>query len=537
MIDTVIRGGLLVDGVNLPWRADIAIEGGRIVAIDALEGVEAREVIDATERVVSPGFIDVHTHGDLLAVSDVDPGPLELAAIRQGVTTHIVGNCGFSVFGYEGASSEALQRHVGGLLGEDSQVWPTLREYSSDAVAKGLIMNTASLVGHGSLRACLIAESGVRTSNYGMALRQHIAEALAEGAVGFSAGLVYSPGVYAETQELVDACGALRGQGVPFVTHVRGETDHIEDSISEAIQIATRARVPLHVSHHKVAGPLNWGRSEQTLSMLQAATAEGLEVSLDVYPYTAASTSFHSLLPAWVQQHGFDALIQLLRQDSIRERLRSEIAQGGDQHWENLLGAAGWDGVRIARAPLGENWEGHSVAQVASRGRLDPLDAILDLQVESAQAITVVLDILSEDDMMRILSSPLSMVGSDGIPLPGKPHPRWAGSFARILGRYTRERGLLDLSTAVKKMSVMPATRFRLHGRGVLAVGAVADLVIFDPTTVEDTATFDAPLEEPRGVDLVMVNGAVTIRHGEFTGRRAGQFLKAGVGATPEQNV
>ncbi|MFW6056667.1 MAG: N-acyl-D-amino-acid deacylase family protein [Chloroflexota bacterium] len=525
MLDTVIRGGLLVDGVNPPRTGDVGISGGRIVAVADLEDAEALESIDAGGLAVAPGFIDVHTHGDLLPFSATEPGALELAAIRQGVTTQIVGNCGFSVFAYDNAPQEALHRHVASLLGDTVKVWTSLDRYAQEASANGLFMNVASLVGHGSLRACLLADPNVPSADLGVFSQSHVAEALDQGAVGFSSGLVYAPGVYADSQELITACGALSEYGLPYVTHVRGESDCIADSIAEAIRIATEADVSLHVSHHKVVGARNWGKSEQTLAMLERARERGLDVTLDVYPYTSASTSFHSLLPGWVHENGFLALLDLVRQSDVRARLRREIAEGGDQNWENLLGAAGWDGIRIARLPRAAHWEGLSIAQVADRQSTDPLDTILDLQVFSGQSITLVLDVLSDEDVSRILASPLSMVGSDGIPLPGKPHPRWAGSFARVLGQYTRERCLLDLSTAVKKMSVMPAKRFKLHGRGLLAPGAVADIVVFDPVNINDMATFDRPLEQPTGVEFVLVDGQVTIERGEFTARRAGRFL------------
>lgn len=531
MLDTVITGGLLVDGVNPPRTGDVGISDGRIVAVDDLGDAEARESIQADGLVVAPGFIDVHTHGDLLPLGATEPGVLELAAIRQGVTTQIVGNCGFSVFAYETAPQEALQRQVASLLGDTARVWTTLDRYAHEASAHGLVMNVASLVGHGSLRASLLADPDVTGADLGIPLRRRIAEALEQGAVGFSSGLVYAPGVYADSEELITACGALVEHGLPYVTHVRGETDRILDSIAEAIRIATEADVPLHVSHHKVAGPRNWGKSRETLAMLERARQQGLDVSLDVYPYSAASTSFHSLLPGWVHKNGFPALLELVRDHEVRARLRREIAEGGDQNWENMLGAAGWNGVKIARLPGAAEWEGLSIAQVADRQGADPLDAILDLQVLSGQSITVVLEVLSDEDVSRILASPLSMVGSDGIPLPGKPHPRWAGSFARVLGRYTRERGVLDLSTAVKKMSVMPAERFKLEGRGSLAPGAVADIVVFDPETINDVATFEQPLEQPVGIEFVMVGGQVTIERGEFTARRAGSFLTPTLGA------
>lgn len=525
MFDTVVRRGLLIDGVHPPGTADLGISDGRIVAIGDLSGLEAGEVIDAQGMVVSPGFIDVHTHGDLLPFG-AEPGALELAAIRQGVTTQIVGNCGFSVFAYESAPQDALRQHVANLLGDGTRVWPTVAQYAEDSVDAGLIMNSAALVGHGSVRACLLAETAMRAEDIGDALQRHIAAAVQAGVVGLSSGLVYAPGVYAETEELIAACRALRSHGLPYVTHVRGETDRIIDSISEAIRIASNARVPLHVSHHKVAGVRNWGKSLQTLAMLEGAVEDGVDVTVDVYPYTAASTSFHSLLPGWAQAGGFKGLLDLVGRPDVRDRLRREIAQGGDRRWENMAGAAGWEGVRIARLPGASDWEGLTVAELAARQNRDPLDAILDLQVLSGESITVVLDVLSDDDVSRVLASPISMIGSDGIPLPGKPHPRWAGSFARVLGRYTRDLGVLDLSTAVRKMAAMPAARFKLADRGILTPGAVADIVVFDPVGVEDMATFKHPLERPRGIEMVMVAGSVTMRQGEFTGCRAGTFLR-----------
>lgn len=523
-LDLHVVGGLVVDGVNAPTRQDVGVRAGRIVALGDGDEWRAKQVIDASDLVVSPGFIDAHSHGDFIDLYDQGQEDLVLAPLRQGVTTQIVGNCGFSAFACVDGDPDSLARHVASLFGPVARSWPTIGAYRRALETAGLHMNVASLIGHGSLRSSLSPSNAQGSKELSEGLRDAVAAAAEEGAVGLSSGLVYMPGITAGTEELVAASSGLKGTGLPYVAHVRGETHDVVSSVCEALTITQSAGVPLHISHHKVAGSRNWGKTEKTLDLVGSAQRRGQDVTLDVYPYTAASTSLHTLFPQWVQVDGYDAMVARLRSSDVRSRLRRDVALGLPG-WENMLEAAGWDNVRVAHAPGAAAFAGRSLAELAHQLGLDPFDATVHVQLRANGPVTVVFEVLDEADVRRVLVHPSSMVGSDGIPLPGKPHPRWAGSFSRVLGRYVREEQAMTLSEAVRKMAVLPARRFGLHDRGRIAVGAAADLVTFSADEVAEGATFDDPLAPPRGVVSVVVNGRLVMQGQGFLGVRAGRFL------------
>jgi dihydroorotase/N-acyl-D-amino-acid deacylase len=289
------------------------------------------------------------------------------------------------------------------------------------------------------------------------------------------------------------------------------------DSIREALRIGREAGVPVHISHLKAASQANWGRTEDALAAIDGARAQGQDVSCDVYPYTAASTLLGSTLPAWVLVGGIDAMVARLRDRASRDRIRHD--------WQERPPLAGWDAIFIAGCAGRPELEGKGVAALAAARGADPVDLVLDLIAEQAGRVTMVIHLMHEDDVERVIAHPASMIGSDAIPAPGKPHPRLAGTFVRVLGHYVRERELLDLPTAVRKMTAMPAARFGLRDRGVLAPGKIADVVVFDPATVIDRATYEQPLLTPIGVRAVIVNGRVAVRDDAATGLRAGVML------------
>jgi N-acyl-D-aspartate/D-glutamate deacylase len=326
--------------------------------------------------------------------------------------------------------------------------------------------------------------------------------------------------MYARTDELVAIARALRGTGRPYVTHMRGETDMVADSIGEAIRIGREAGVPIHISHHKASGKDNWGRTAETLALIDRARAEGLDVTLDVYPYTAGSTLLHSILPPWAQADGIDAMVARLRDPAARARIRRDFADG-IPGWQNQQRAAGWDGIVIAGCAGRPELEGKRADALGP----DPADAVFDLIAEQRGRVTMIAHTMRVDDVDRVIAHSASMIGSDSIPLRGKPHPRLAGTFVRILGRYVRERNLVHLPAAVRKMTALPAERFGLRDRGVLAAGKIADVVVFDPATVLDRATYDEPLLTPIGVSAVVVSGRVIVRDGALSGVRAGVVL------------
>jgi N-acyl-D-amino-acid deacylase len=514
-IDLLVRGGLVVDGQRSAHRADIAISEGRVVATDAPADARAARVLDATGLVISPGFIDTHTHGEFIDLSGPEDEDLALAPLRQGVTTQIVGNCGFSAFGTAGADTDAVRAHVAGLFGTTARAWQDFDAYRHELERAGLHLNLGSLVGHGSLHV-----------GSGTATPDAVRAAVRDGALGLSSGLVYRPGREVDTDSLVSAARGLGGSGLPYVTHVRGETHDVVRSIDEALDIGRRAEVPVHISHHKVAGRANWGAASQTLTRIDQARSEGLDVTMDVYPYTASSTSLHSLLPPWASHGGPAEAGRQLAHEAAVQRLRQDI-EDGLPDWENMIGAAGWDRVRIARAPGLAAVDGMDLAALARAWATDPAGATGRLLGQVSGSFTVVFDVLNDRDIDAILTHPAAMVGSDGIPLPGKPHPRWAGSFARVLGHYVRDRGLLTLDQAVAKCSLLGARRFGLADRGHLDVGAAGDLVVFSPEEVMDGATFTDPITPPTGVVHVVVNGSVVIDDQTPTGARPGKVLRS----------
>ncbi|MFF3391901.1 amidohydrolase family protein [Streptomyces sp. NPDC002669] len=532
--DLLLRGGTLVDGTGAPAReADVAVVDGRIAVLPAGAGVTAAETLDVTGRVVAPGFIDVHTHSDALAAPHGTGGAAEplddlrLAPLLQGVTTEICGNCGTSLFPSLPERLPELAEHLRVTFG----LGPVRPAVDFDAFAAGqdpALRHThiASLVGHGTLRAGVMgfAARPPRPAELD-AMCALLDRALAQGAAGLSTGLIYPPGTYADTEEIVALAGVAARHGKPYVTHLRDEMSQVESALEEALEIAVRSGAPLQVSHHKTAGRHAWGATLRTLPRLERARAEGVDVLCDVYPYTAGSTVLHAMLPPWASEGGIGALLERLRGPGTRDRIRADIARGVEG-WENTVGNGGWDLISVAAAPTSTWAEGRTVADLAAERGVDPVDQACDLLLAERGEVTIISHSMREDDVRRVLASPLSMIGSDGVPKPGRPHPRWAGSFARVLGHYARDERLFPLEAAVHKMTGLPAGRFGLTGRGTVRDGAVADLVVLDPASVRDTAGFDRPLLIPEGIDTVVVSGRIAARDGRPTSARAGEVVR-----------
>ncbi|MFF3785243.1 amidohydrolase family protein [Streptomyces sp. NPDC001933] len=533
-LDLLLRGGTIVDGTGAPAReADIAVVDGRIAVLPAGAPATAAETLDVAGRVVAPGFIDVHTHSDALAAPHGDGGTAEaaddlrLAPLLQGVTTEICGNCGTSLFPSLPARLPELAEHLRVTFG----LGPVRPAVDFDAFAAGqdpALRHThiASLVGHGTLRAGVMGfEARPPRPGELDAMCALLDRALAQGAAGLSTGLIYPPGTYADTEEIVALAGVAARHGKPYVTHLRDEMSQVESALEEALEIAVRSGAPLQISHHKTAGRHAWGATLRTLPRLERARAEGVDVLCDVYPYTAGSTVLHAMLPPWASEGGVGALLERLRRPETRDRIRRDIARGVEG-WENTVGNGGWDLISVAAAQTHPEAEGRTIAELAAERGVHPVDQACDLLLAEQGEVTIISHSMREDDVRRVLASPLSMIGSDGVPKPGRPHPRWAGSFARVLGHYARDEQLLPLESVVHKMTGLPAGRFGLTGRGVVRDGAVADLVVLDPASVRDTADFDRPLLTPEGIDTVVVSGRIAARDGRPTSARAGEVVR-----------
>ena len=525
--DIVLANGSIVDGSGRPaFRGDIAISGDRISAIGDLAAAESELRISVEGLTLAPGFIDVHTHSDLAAFLPEGARELRLAPLRQGVTTEICGNCGFSTFPAESERMPEVVRHVQGLLGPNARAYGTLAEFAGALEEVPLLTNIGTLVGHGTLRADVmgfgnrVPDSGERDR-----LVYELEKACDEGALGFSSGLIYSPGLYAGTEELIELARVAARHHVPYVTHMRDELDGVLNAIDEALLIGQESGSSVQISHLKVAGRQNWGHSAAALAQVEKARTDGLDVGIDVYPYTAGSTMLAALLPPWTNEGGLEALISRLEQAALRQQIARDC-EHGIPGWQNLIAAAGWDGIVIASAAGHPEVEGRAISSLAGEAGTTPIQFVCDLLVAEEARVLVVVHMMAEEDVSRIVASPMAVIGSDGIPIPGKPHPRWAGSFARVLEVYSREKGLLTLEQAVRKMTRESALRFGLLDRGLIAVGSAADIVIFDPATIASHADYDNPIAPPTGIRDVLINGNFAIRDASPTGVCVGRFLR-----------
>jgi N-acyl-D-amino-acid deacylase len=524
MLDVLIRGGAVIDGTGRPARrADVAIAGDRIEAIDLLPDAGAARVIDATGHVVAPGFVDMHSHADFVL-----PGlPTADSKVHQGFTLEVVGNCGASPAPLTPSRRQDVIDNSALTLPALAWDWTTLRSYLDGLTRRGLSINVAPLVGHGTVRLLVMGPDDARpTTDQLRAMATEVRRAMDEGAVGLSTGLIYAPGVFADTDELVDLARAAGEAGGFYASHIRGEGDTLLPAIAEAIEVGRRARIPVEISHLKAAGRTNWPKMAQAIELIEAARAEGLDVTADMYPYVAGSTGLSALLPSWAHAGGREALLARLADPADRARIRAALDGPGPAH------DAGWDGIVISACPAQPDYEGQTLARIATGLGLPPGEAAIDVLRQAKGDAEMVLFMMSEENVALGLQRPWVMIGSDGEGraaqgpyATGKPHPRNYGTCPRVVGHYVRDRGLLSLPEAIRKMTSLPATKLGLRDRGRLEPGIAADVVVFDAATVADTATFTEPHRYPDGIHWVLVNGEPVIADGQHTGRRPGRVL------------
>lgn len=530
--DVIITGGTVVDGTGAtPRRADVAVTDGAVTAITPpgeLADARSRTVITADGRAIAPGFIDAHAHSDLAMFLPEQWRDITLAPLRQGVTTEVCGNCGESPFPRTPVHADEVDAftRAGFQVGTDG--FDSLDSYAAFASTAEMPTNQAPLLGHGMLRGAAMGFADRDPDESELATMKRLAtEAFEQGAFGLSAGLMYTPGQFAKTPEIAAIAEVATRFDAPYVSHMRDETDLVDVSIREALEIGRRSGAGVHISHHKVAGRPNWGRSSQTLAMLDEARAAGDDVTIDMYPYTAGSTSLHALLPPWVNSGGLDAMLTRLGDVSIRERVGRDYMTGLPG-WQNLAGASGWDNVVIAGSPSDPRIEGLSIAQIAADTGRSVVDVVCHTIRADSAYTAVILHMMAEGDVTAIQGWDAAMLGSDGVPLPGKPHPRIAGTFTRALRAPVGGDPWQAVADRVRRMTSMPADRYRIPGgRGRLAVGSAADIVIFDPANVTDRSTYVDPLLPPAGIDHVLVGGVVSLTAGALTGHYAGQVLRA----------
>ncbi len=527
MFDYLIQNAMVVDGTGKkPFLADVAIANGKIEAIGDLQGSESQHIIDAAGRYLTPGFIDIHRHGEAASFRE-DYGKGELS---QGLTLVINGNCGLSMAPIQGIHRQVILEYLSPVVGNmpDGCNFSTVAEYKKQLSRVPQRIHSGILVGMGTVRGCAAGfhDGDLADSEYAV-IYDLMEQALREGALGVSLGLGYAPECFYDTKGLIKALKPLKGSGQVITVHMRQEGDEVVEALEEMLEVARQLQTPVHISHLKAIGTRNWNRSvPQMIQMLRDARAEGLDVTCDVYPYTAGSTQLIHVLPPEFQAGGMDALTKALQDPQKREIMRHRMQTGKD--FENISLLVGFENIQATSLRLPENQvnEGKTILEIAAMQGKDPYDALFDLLAGEHCTPSMIDRITSEDDIDLILREPYSCVISDATyPENGLMHPRVYGNIPRLLEHYVRERSVLSIEQAVRKITGLPAERFGLLNKGRIAEGADADLCLFDLENIHQTGTWQKPDIYATGMDAVFVMGEPALLDGKFTDYFGGQIL------------
>jgi N-acyl-D-amino-acid deacylase len=528
--DLIIRGGEVFDGGGGPPRtADIGVRGDRIAVIGDLRNHRSSVEIDAAGLAVAPGFINMLSWATESLIED----GRSLSDIKQGVTLEVMGE-GWSMGPF---TPEMRERQISEQTDIHYAIeWTTLGEYLQYLEQRGVSCNVASFVGATTVRIHEVGyDNQVATPDQTWRMQELVRAAMREGALGVGSSLIYAPGNFANTDELVALTRAARELGGGYISHIRSEADHYLEALDELVDIGRRSSARVQMYHMKPAGAHNWDKALQGIDRLNAARRDGIDVTANIYPYTAGATGLYAAMPLWVQEGGQDAWIARLRDPSIRARVLGEM-RAPAQGWENLYHAAGGaENVLLIgfRSDALKPLTGRTLASVAQERAVSAEDAIIDLIVEDNSRVTAAYFLMSEDNIRRNILWPWTMVGSDeaslapeGAFLRSNPHPRAYGTFARFLGQYVRDEGLLSLSEGIRRLTSLPAAQLGLRDRGALRSGGYADIAVFDPDAIADQATYDAPHQFATGMRHVVVNGAIVLRDGDHTGAKPGRFVR-----------
>jgi N-acyl-D-amino-acid deacylase len=528
----LLKNGIILDGTDSPsFKADIVISEGKIQDIGQELDIDSSQIIDAKDLIICPGFIDIHSHSDYSLFFD---NRLE-SMICQGVTTSVVGNCGSSLapitdeqLGYFEQGIEKLSPP--GVKMEIT--WRTFAEYLTEIEKLQISINIIPLVGFGNIR--IVGGPGNEnrepTKVELVNMKSYVKEAMKAGAFGMSTGLIYPPDIYAKTSEIIEIAKTVAKFNGLYFSHIRGESETVVSAVKELIEIVEKSSCRGgQIAHHKIAGEKMWGKSKQTLKLIEQANEKGLDITCDQYPYNRGMTSLVTVLPPWVHEGGTDAILERLENSEVRNKIKQDI-QRGIEGWENMLEVAGMKGIYISKVKT-KKWqgiEGKNIPDIQKeRGYSDGLDLIFDMLLDERCGVDMTIEDIGEEDIRRIMKHPFTMFGTDGwgvsptgVLSHGKPHPRFYGTYPRILGRYVKEEKVLTLQEAIHKMTSLPARKIGLKDRGIIREGFWADIVIFDPETIIDKATYNDPHQFPEGIHYVIVNGIVVVENG-----KQGDFL------------
>jgi len=527
MHDILIHGGTLFDGSGQRGvPGDILIADERIATIGQDLVGRARKTIDAQGLAVAPGFIDIKTHSDFT----LPINPKAESKVRQGVTTEIIGHCGFSVAPALPGKVDLLKDYL-----SPSAPWLPFKEITFPDYLDtfpATAVNAGMLVGHNTLRLMVMGMANrPPTADEMAAMIALLEDALQAGALGMSSGLFTPPGSYAQPAEMIALGHVLKRYNAGYFTHLRDESNHVLEALAEAIDVAEQCGVHVEVVHFKCSGTDNWGKAAQALQMITAAKARGLDVDCDSYPYAAGSNPLKNILPAWVQAGGVEAMLARLGQRETRDRIRADIARDGLNNWGRI---PSWDCVQISISPNLPKFQGRTIGALAAEQGRDPIDTLCQYLIDDKGATRVLVRSISEDDIADIVRSPTALVGSDGNCVAttgtvsqGMPHPRFYGTFPRIIDRYVREQAVLPLAAAIHKMTGATARALKLADRGLLREGFRADIAIFDPADFRDRATYEDPHQYPSGARTsVIVNGTLVVENATHTGALPGKVLR-----------
>jgi len=527
--DIIIRGGTVYDGLGgEPFKADVAIDGDRIVAIGDLSDKIGRQHIDGRDKAVAPGFINMLSWATESLIED----GRAMSDIKQGVTLEVMGE-GFSMGPLSESMKVDLMKRQGDIKFDVE--WTSLGEYLDFLVARGISPNVASYVGAASVRIHEVGYDDRRATDEEIANMQNLVRtAMREGALGVGSSLIYAPASFADTDELIALVSAAAEFGGAYISHIRSEGNRLEEGVQELIKIASITGAPAEIYHLKASGKKNWHKLQNVFDLVESAQEAGLEITADMYTYTAGATGLDASMPLWVQSGGHDAWVAALQDPTIRARVIDEINADSDD-WENLFIQAGAENMILLEFKNKDlkHLTGKTLAEVAELRGTSHADTIVDLVIEDDSRVGVAYFLMSEDNVQRKMRKDWVSFGSDagapasaGVFLESNPHPRAYGTFARVLGKYSRDESLLSLAEAIRRMTSLPAHNINVRDRGQLSEGYYADIVVFDPALVRDNATFDEPHQYATGVEHVLVNGVQVLKYGEHTGATPGRVVR-----------
>ncbi len=535
--DIVIQNGRVIDGSGNPWfKADIGITNGKITKIGLIEPSAKTKVLDATDLIVCPGFIDIHSHADYTIPFD----PLVFSTIHQGITTLVVGMCGASLAPVNPERKELFDKEFSmsappGLA--YNITWSSFSEYLDAMEKLGCSSNVAFFIGFGMVRLAAMGYADRKpTKDELRQMKDSIRDAMVAGAFGISTGLIYTPQAYADTEEVLELAKEVAKHNGLYFSHIRNEGNLVIEAIQEVIDIVEKSGCRGgHIAHHKVSGKANWGLSKETLRLIEETNQRGISITCDQYPYNRGATSLITLLPPWTHEGGLEKLVERLKDSKVKEKIKKDLYEGST--YESFIKNSGWDCVYISSLET-DKWAkfmGKSLTEITKEvGEEDPFEVLCDILIAEEAKGGMTVESMSEEDIQRIMKGRYTMIGSDGSSIPltgplsyGKPHPRYFGTFPRVLGHFVREKKIMLLETAIRKMTSFSAQRLGITDRGLLKENMWADIVVFDSETIIDKATFTNPHQLSIGIEYVLVNGEVVIEKGEHQNNLPGKTLRS----------